>query len=182
MQTPIPQESTVAEKKPRNYAIFYASISIIICVFYIYTLYLTDPNLLFQGWEGLTWLFFLVQLVALGITMRKQQGGFIEFNQLIKPLFQSFFIAYIFKYIFVYTLITVMDPQLLELVRAFNIEFIIQQKQDNFTEEMIQQQIQRASTEEVSIFDFKGIVLHLVMGFILSLGISFILKLEKPEY
>lgn len=169
-------------EKKTNYAVFYASINIIICVGFIYTLYLNDPKLLFEGWQAFTWLFFLIQMVAVGISSRKALGGFIEFNQLLKPLFKSFAFAYIFKYIFVYVLITVIDPTLLDLSKDFYLQLIIENKDPNWTDEMLQQQIEAFNAQPLNVFDFMGLTIELVMGFIMALIISFVLKIEKPEY
>lgn len=174
-------EASAVENK-RNYAVFYASINIIICVFYIYALYLNNPQLLFEGWQSLTWLFFLIQMIAVGISTKKSLGGFVEFEQLLKPLFKSFAFAYIFKYIFVYVLMTIIDPELLELSKNFYVDLIIANKDPNWTDEMLQQQIEGFNAQPLNVFDFMGLSIELAIGFIIALILSFILKIEKPEY
>jgi hypothetical protein len=180
---PTPDDTDPNPNDKPNYAILYGSLTAIICVAYVYTLYLSDPLLLVSGYESFTWAFFFISMILVGVRTRNaQDGAFIEFRYLLKPIYQAFFLAYMLKYIFIYTLFRFIDPTLLDLVKDIGRKMLISNRDPNWTDEMLQQQITVYNQQEIYMFDFIGLSIHLVMGFVLALIVSFVLKRERPDY
>ena len=182
-QTRLPEPDSTPNNYRPNYAIIFGSIAAIISVGYVYALYLNDPMLLLSGYENLNWLFFLIMMIMVGTRTRAAEAdGFIDFKSLLSPMFKAFAMAYTLKYIFIYTLFTYIDPQLIDMVKDLGRKMLIDMRDPNWTDEMLQAQLESYNQQTVSIFDFMGLAIHLVFGFILALILAFILKRERPEF
>ncbi len=180
-KTPPAQDNEPAPAS--NYPVFYGSTTAIICIIYLYSLYLSAPTSLVSGYAALIWLFLLLMMGAVAVGVRAQQsGGFIHFKDLLSATYKAFAIAYTLQYIFVYSLFRFIDPSLIELSKEAGRKILIQQRDPNWTDEMLQQQIQAFNENNNQIFDFLGLAIHLVMGFLLALFVSFLFKREQPDY
>jgi hypothetical protein len=166
-----------------NYAIIYGSITAIVTIAYTYGLYLTEPTYLVAGYESLNWLFFFIMMLLVGTSLRAAQANkFIAFKPLLNAMYKAFALAYMLKYIFVFTLFKYIDPNLLDLVRDYGRKMLIANRDPNWTDEMLQSMIETYNSQPVTIFDFVGLSIHLVLGFIVAIILSFLIKRERPDW
>lgn len=157
----------------------------LIAVGYVFTLYSIDHELLITGWEKMTWLMTLI-LMCLGAFLyrRKQTEGFISMRPTLSAVFKIFIIAYLMKYIFVYLLYHHIDPSLIEMAKEVEMEILRSTKPQEMTDMVFAQQLEeyeKGGGFGPSLFGI-GIMFEIVMGFLLSLAVANLFKLDKPEY
>jgi ABC-type xylose transport system permease subunit len=184
------KQPRIADERPTtpsdyvpNHPIFYGAIAAIVAIAYTYTLYLSEPTYLISGYENFNWLVFFIMMIMVGVSLRAAQSDkFIEFKPLLNAMYKAFALAYILKYIFVYTLFKYIDPTLLDLVRDYGRKQLIASRDPNWTDQMFQDVVANYNNQPIPIFDFLGVAIHLVLGFIVAIILSFLLKRERPDW
>jgi len=157
----------------------------IIAIGYLFTLYSMDKQLLISGWEKVTWLVTLILMCVGAVLYRKKQTeGFLSMRPTLNAVFKIFIIAYLMKYIFVYLLYHYIDTSLIEMAKEVEMEILRSTKPPEMTDMVFAQQLEeyeKGGGFGPSLFGI-GIMFEIVMGFLLSLAIANLFKLDRPEY
>ncbi len=71
----------------------------------------------------------------------------------------------------------------MDMVREIQLKFYLAQRDQNLPEEIFQQQLAQFQQmqKDSPIFDLLGLIIHFLMGFILSLLLAFIMKKEELD-
>ena len=159
----------------------YGATAGIAAVFFVSCLYNYQPRLLVEGYENINWLFILIAMFMASFAYIKKRK-FAATPPLLKLNFQTFIIAYLVKYVFILALFYT-DDNLVNLVNEAQLQIYLSQKDNNLPEEIFQQQLAnfKQMQSHTGIFDFLGLIIHLLMGFILSLSLAFVMKREELD-
>jgi hypothetical protein len=75
--------------------------------------YIAGPSVLFAWWNSILQLaVFIAIAIFAGLEARKQQGGYISFKEVLKPVFTAFIIGTAFITVYQYILYKYIDPSL----------------------------------------------------------------------
>jgi Protein of unknown function (DUF4199) len=159
----------------------YGATAGLFCVAFVTCLYYYSPRLLVEGYENINWLFIFAAMITASLAYLKQEK-FATTQSLLKINFQTFAVAYLCKYVLIISLFY-MDESLMDMVREIQLKFYLAQRDQNLPEEIFQQQLAQFQQmqKDSPIFDLLGLIIHFLMGFILSLLLAFIMKKEELD-
>lgn len=165
-------------------------------------LYVSDKQLLVLGYERLTLLIIGAAMFYVAYKSRKSainnlnigqlekideslgDENFISFSELINYCFKTYLIAFTVKFLFVYFLFNYYDMELVDMVKEVAVEIFKAQRLDSETDMIFNAKLNAFKNEDFSpkLTDIGGIAFELILGFIISLIIAFLLRRDKPEY
>ena len=148
--------------------------------------YFTNLNFLFSPFYTipLTIVVFCVGAYLAISNEKAKLGGFIDFRQAFREGFIVVFAISAISGIFTYLLFSVIDPQLIELGRDYQIELLLSSwASELLSEEQKEQmvlELQKNETVSLNTVVFKGAIFTLLGAFFAWI-IAFFMKEESPE-
>ena len=181
--------------------VWYGSLLALIKIAWTLGLYTYDSTLLLQGYQQWDWLWASLFLIWAGRDYRAAQGpplpnhtrdlllaqtpvmdSFVTGQSLLKVLFPSFALAFLAKFSFIYTLFHYWDTNLLQIAKEKAIQIFIAHRDEQQPEAVFEQQLEAFKQQDFGpVFDFLGLSLFLLGGFLLSFILAQLLKRERPD-
>ncbi len=151
------------------------------CVAWVSCIYYYEPRWLVEGYENINWLIILVAMLAASLAYLRQ-NQWAATQELLKLNFQTFAIAYGCKYVLILSLFYT-DKNLIEMVKTIQLRYYLAQRDNNLPEQVLNEQLAQfvQLQADTAIFDPLGLFIHFLMGFVLALLLSFILKRDELE-
>ena len=144
--------------------------------------YMVGPKFYLQGGSWIGLIALLVFMVMAGREERSKQGGFLNFQEALKPIFLCFIITTFSSTVLQILMYKVIDPSLAETTKQIAIEGI--QKLKNFLgEEGYEKAMEGIESQDFSSIRqyVVGFATNILLGFGFSALVALFIKKNRPE-
>lgn len=165
-------------QKSSNPGLLWGVVGGISLIFLNVITYVAGPSVLFSWWNSVLQLaVFIVIAIFAGLEAKKQQGGYIGFKEVLKPVFTVFIIGTAIITVYQYVLYKYIDPKLVDALKD-NLLESTEKWMHKFKapQEEIDKQLDELSKTDFNVgikksfMDFlKGIIFYFAIAAIISL-------------
>ena len=145
--------------------------------------YVISPNTYLTTAKWLGFVAILVILYMAGKEEREKHGGYITFQELLRPIFLTYVIIAVFSVIEQYLMLRVVDPGMVDTLKQMSMEgmekmksFIGEDAYEKAMEEMEKNEF--APTLRTSALT---LAVSIIIGFIISAIYAAVMKRKNPE-